>query len=125
MRRVILTAAAGLMMAASFARADGVPQIIGSDPLSEQILAQTDKPGEGLTAAMRGASGRVIVLRLGDAPSTAAALAPAAKSPEQGLAPAAAARRKPARRAQRRRRAMPRRAIRQLKRAAARRAPRW
>ncbi len=117
MRNAALTAILILAALASAARAQGVPQIIGSDPLSREILAKTSLPDSGVTAAVRTASGQVVVLQLADTSSRfAATLAPAAASPAVALAPAAGLAPKHAKKAASRRR--PKRAIKQLKRAA-------
>ncbi|NNN05102.1 MAG: hypothetical protein HKL90_04295 [Elusimicrobia bacterium] len=124
MRNAALTAVLTLAALASAARAQGVPQVIGSDPLSRQILAKTSLPDSGVTAAVRTASGRVVVLQLADTSSRfAATLAPAAASPAVALAPAAGLTPKHAKKAKTRR--LPKRAVKQLKRVAAVRLRRW
>lgn len=85
MKNAILTAA--MMMLALGAGAEGMPQILGSDPLSRQILAKTAQANGGVTAAVRVASGQVIALQIADISSApyAAPLAPAAVSPDAAL----------------------------------------
>lgn len=89
MKNAILTAA--MMMLALGAGAEGMPQILGSDPLSRQILTKTAQANGGITAAVRVASGQVIALQLAEVSSApfAARLAPAAASPDEGLKTAA------------------------------------
>ena len=117
MRNAALTAILTLAALASTARAQGVPQLIGSDPLSREILAKTSLPDSGVTAAVRTATGQVVVLQLADTSSRfAATLAPAAASPAVALTPAAGLAPKRAKKAAAHRR--PKRAIKQLKRAA-------
>ncbi|MDE2143997.1 MAG: hypothetical protein KGJ84_16430 [Elusimicrobia bacterium] len=117
MKNAILTAS--LMMMALGAGAEGMPQILGSDPLSREILTKTAQVNGGVTAAVRVASGQVIALQIADvssapfaAPMAAAAVSPAAGlKPAEGLAPKAVKRAKP--------RKPVKRAVEQLKRAAA------
>ena len=96
MKNAILTAA--MMMMALGARAEGLPQMLGSDPLSRQILSKTAQENGGVTAAVRVGSGQVIALQIGDvsaAPATATLAAPAtspaaALKTAEGLKPKAA-----------------------------------
>ena len=99
MKNAVLTAA--LMLAALGARAE-MPQMLGSDPLSRQILTKTAQENGGVTAAVRVGSGQSIELKLAEVlPSANAApitvkMAPAATEaylalkPAAGLAPKAA-----------------------------------
>jgi hypothetical protein len=88
MKAWILSSA--LLLSALGARAEGMPQILGTDPLTRQILAKTAQENGGVTAAVRVGSGQVIVLKLPDATALPpAALAPAAASPALALKPAA------------------------------------
>lgn len=89
---------AALMLAALGAHAE-MPQILGSDPLSRQILTKTAQPNGGVTAAVRLESGQSVELKLADVTALAPAtvkLAPAATeaylklSPAEGLAAKAA-----------------------------------
>ncbi|MDE2491046.1 MAG: hypothetical protein KGM24_09360 [Elusimicrobia bacterium] len=102
MRRILLAAA---MLAAIPAGAQTMSALVGSDPLTRQILAKAETPDGGVTAAVRVASGQSIVLKLDDVSSTpAAAEAPAASAAGLGLPRAAApkaksSKDKPARRA--------------------------
>lgn len=92
MKNAVMTAA--LMLAALGAHAE-MPQMLGSDPLSRQILTKTAQANGGVTAAVRVGSGQVIKLDLADvtAAPLAAKMAPAATSaylalnPTTGLAP--------------------------------------
>jgi hypothetical protein len=115
MRDALLAATLMLGALAGSARAEGVPQIIGGDPLSNQILAKTSLPNGGVTAAVRAGSGEVVVLHLGDVSAPfGASLAPAAASPGAPLKTAPELKPKRAKRAKAER--MPRRAVDQLKR---------
>ncbi|HXS99993.1 MAG TPA: hypothetical protein VN915_04925 [Elusimicrobiota bacterium] len=96
MKQLAMTAA--LMLAALGAHAE-MPQILGSDPLSRQILTKTAQPNGGVTAAVRLESGQSVELKLADVTALAPAtvkLAPAATeaylklSPAEGLAAKAA-----------------------------------
>jgi len=110
---------AALMLAALGAHAE-MPQLLGSDPLSRQILTKTAQPNGGVTAAVRLESGQAIKLDLADvtaaAPVGAAAakLAPAAAQayldlqPAEGLKPKAA-------KAKSKKEKAPKRAVEQLK----------
>ena len=79
MKTLAMTAA--LMLAALGAHAE-MPQILGSDPLSRQILTKTAQANGGVTAAGRLESGQAIELKLADvtaaAPAASVRLAPAA-----------------------------------------------
>lgn len=110
--------AAALMLTALGARAEGMPQMMGTDPLSRQILTKTAQVNGGVTAAVRVGSGQVIELKLADVSSAplGAALAPAAASPAAALKPAGELAPKPAKVKARK---PAHRAIEQLKRAAA------
>lgn len=81
---------AAMMMLALGAGAEGMPQMLGSDPLSRQILSKTAQANGGVTAAVRVGSGQVIALQLADASAVApaAALAAPATSPAAALKPA-------------------------------------
>lgn len=84
-----LFAVAALMFAGPAARADGLPQaaLSSADPLARQIMSKYG----GVTAAV-GVKGlkQGIALDLAPDASAPAALAPAAKSPDEGLKTAAA-----------------------------------
>jgi hypothetical protein len=106
MKNVILTAA--LLMTALRAGAEGMPQMLGSDPLSRQILTKTAQENGGVTAAVRVGSGQAIELKLPEVTAAApvAQLAPAASAPALYLQtaipvqkPVKAKKAKPARRA--------------------------
>lgn len=80
-----------LMLAAAAASAEGLPQAIGNDALTRQILMKAVQENGGVTAAVRLATGQSIELKLADVSSPlagAAALAPAAKSAALTLSPA-------------------------------------
>ncbi len=117
MKNAILTAA--LMLTALGAGAEGMPQMLGSDPLTRQILMKTAQENGGVTAAVRVGSGQAIELKLADVSSASAApLAPAALSPVLDLKSAIPAA-KPAKASKKAKSRRPaRRAIDQLKRAA-------
>ena len=85
---MVLTA--GLMLAAIAASAEGLPQAIGNDPLTRQILTRAAQENGGVTAAVRLGTGQAIELKLADISSAPAAalLAPAAKSPLLTISPA-------------------------------------
>lgn len=70
---------AWMTLAAVAASAEGLPQTIGNDPLTRQILAKAAQENGGVTAAVRLGTGQAIELTL--------ALAPAASSPPPALAP--------------------------------------
>lgn len=94
MRHFLLTAILALPAlgpAASRARAEGFPQILGNDPLTKQILAKTSQDNGGVSAAVRVGSGQVVLLNPADiaAAPRAVALAPAALSTAAGIKPAA------------------------------------
>jgi hypothetical protein len=82
MKNALLTAA--MMMLALGAGAEGMPQMLGSDPLSRQILSKTAQENGGVTAAVRVGSGQVISLQLADVTATAP-LAVAATNPAAAL----------------------------------------
>jgi hypothetical protein len=96
MKIAVMTAA--LMLAALGARAE-MPQMLGSDPLSRQILTKTAQENGGVTAAVRVGTGQTIELKLVEVTSSPSAapitvkMAPAATSaylalnPAPGLAP--------------------------------------
>lgn len=78
MKTMAMTAA--LLLAALGAHAE-MPQLLGSDPLSRQILTKTAQPNGGVTAAVRLESGQSVELKLADVTAAAPAavkLAPAA-----------------------------------------------
>ena len=68
-----------------------MPQMLGNDPLTRQILTKTAQANGGVTAAVRVGSGQVIELKLADisADPLPAQMAPAAVSPAVPLKPAA------------------------------------
>src|ERR1700722_559526 len=78
------------LFAALGARAE-IPQMLGTDPLSRQILTKTAQVNGGVTAAVRVGSGQVIELKLADisAAPFPAQLAPPAVSPALALKPPA------------------------------------
>lgn len=117
MKNAILTAA--MMMLALGAGAEGMPQMLGSDPLSRQILTKTAQENGGVTAAVRVASGQVIALQIADVSSApfAARLAAPAASPAAALKPAEGLAEKPAK-AKKTKKPV-KRAVEQLRRAAA------
>ena len=109
---------AALMLAALGARAE-MPQMLGTDPLSRQILTKTAQANGGVTAAVRVGSGQVIELKLADVSSSApfaAQMAPAANPTDLALKPAADLTAKP--KAKKKEKA-PKHAVDQLKRTAA------
>jgi hypothetical protein len=89
-----------LMLAALGARAE-MPQMLGNDPLSREILTKTAQVNGGVTAAVRVGSGQAIMLKIADvtagteAPITAK-MAPAATAAYLAIAPAAGLAAKPA-----------------------------
>jgi hypothetical protein len=89
MRNAILTAA--LILTALGARAEVMPQMLGNDPLSRQILAKTAQENGGVTAAVRVGTGQAIELKITEpsAAPAAAKLAPPAKDTDLYLKPAA------------------------------------
>lgn len=117
MKNAILTAA--MMMLALGARAEGLPQMLGSDPLTRQILTKTAQENGGVTAAVRVASGQAIALQIADVSSApfAAPLAAAAKNADAALKPADGLVQKPAKAEKAKKPA--KRAVDQLHRAAA------
>lgn len=118
MKNAILTAA--MMMLALGAGAEGMPQMLGSDPLSRQILTKTAQENGGVTAAVRVASGQVIALQIADVSSApfAARLAAPAASPAAALKPAEGLAAKPEK-AKAKTKRPAKRAVEQLHRAAA------
>ena len=68
---------AWMLLAAVGACAEGLPQTIGNDPLTRQILSKAAQENGGVTAAVRLGTGQTIELEL----------APAASSPPPALAP--------------------------------------
>jgi hypothetical protein len=90
MRHAILAALAMTVLGAGSARAEIAAQMIGSDPLTRQILTKTEQANGGVTAAVRVASGQTIELKLNDISSApfAAPMAAAAAFPGAGLKPA-------------------------------------
>lgn len=89
MKNLVLTA--WVMLTAAAACAEGLPQAIGNDALTRQILAKAAQENGGVTAAVRLGTGQTIELKLADvssAPIAAPALAPAAPSPGLALSPA-------------------------------------
>jgi hypothetical protein len=93
--------------------------MLGTDPLSRQILTKTAQQNGGVTAAVRVASGQSIVLNIADVSSApfAAPLAAPAASPAAALKPAAGLAAKPAKTAKAKKPV--KRAVDQLRRAAA------
>jgi hypothetical protein len=87
MFKAVVTAA--LLFAALGARAE-MPQMLGTDPLSREILTKTTQENGGVTAAVRVGQG-VVELKLTDvtASSFPAQMAPAVSTPEIALKPAA------------------------------------
>lgn len=84
---MVLTA--WVMLAAIAASAEGLPQAIGNDALTKQILSKAAQENGGVTAAVRLGTGQAIELTfVNAAPVAAATLAPAAKSPALSLSPA-------------------------------------
>lgn len=81
---------AAMLMAALGAHAEGLPQAIGNDPLTKQILAKAAQDNGGVTAAVRLGTGQTIELKLADISSAPApaTLAPAATTPLLQLSPA-------------------------------------
>lgn len=75
---MVLTA--GLVLAALSASAEGLPQAIGSDPLTKQILSKAAQENGGVTAVVRLGTGQSVELKVLEA----AALAPL--KPAEGLA---------------------------------------
>ena len=86
MKNAILTALAMTVFGAVSARAE-MPQMLGNDPLTRQILAKTEQANGGVTAAVRLGSGQAVELKLSDISSApfAAPMAPAAASPLEAL----------------------------------------
>ena len=82
--------ASALLFTALGARAE-LPQMLGNDPLTRQILTKTAQVNGGVTAAVRVGSGQVIELKLADISASPVPdlLAPAAASPAVALKPAA------------------------------------
>ena len=115
MKNALMTAV--LMLAALGARAE-MPQMLGTDPLSRQILTKTAQENGGVPAAVRVGSGQVIMLSLADVSSApfSAKMAPAASATDLALKPAADLAAKP--KAKKKAKA-PKHAVDQLKRTAA------
>ena len=91
MKIAVMTAA--LMLGALGARAE-MPQMLGSDPLSREILTKTAQVNGGVTAAVRVGSGQTIELTIAEATATTGApitvkMAPAATAAYLALNPAA------------------------------------
>lgn len=110
---------AALLLAALRAHAE-MPQLLGSDPLSREILTKTAQPNGGVTAAVRLESGQSVELKLADVTAAAPAavkLAPAATQAYLDLNPAPALARKAAKPAKAKK--APKRAVEQLKHIAA------
>lgn len=125
MKTWITTAAlaiAALAAAVAPVRAEGVPQLLSSDPLSREILAKTARENGGVTAVVRVASGQVVELKLGGVSSSTATLAPAADPANLALKTAADLAAKPAKPAKRK---PVKKAVDQLKRAAAPAGSNW
>ena len=82
--------ASALLFTALGARAE-LPQMLGNDPLTRQILTKTAQANGGVTAVVRVGSGQAIELKLADisASPVPAQMAPAAASPVLNLKPAA------------------------------------
>src|SRR3569832_423381 len=76
MKTLAMTAA--MLLAALGAHAE-MPQLLGSDPLSRQILTKTAQANGGVTAAVRAGSGQAVELKLADV--TAAAAYPVKMAP--------------------------------------------
>jgi hypothetical protein len=112
MLKAVVTAA--LLFAALGARAE-IPQMLGTDPLSRQILTKTAQENGGVTAAVRVGSGQVVELKLADMSASPfpAQMAPAAVSPAINLKPAEGLVPKPSKAKAKK---APRRAVDQLKR---------
>jgi hypothetical protein len=112
MKKAVMAAA--LMFGALGARAE-MPQMIGNDPLSRQILMKTAQANGGVTAAVRVGSGQTIQLQIADVSSTAFStqMAPPASSASLALKPAAGLAPKPAKVKAKK---APRRAVDQLRR---------
>jgi hypothetical protein len=114
MKNAALTAMLAIGTLVPSARAQNV-QLIGSDPLSRQIIATTSQQNGGVTAAVRSGTGQVVVLHLADVTSSfSASLAPAASSTDAGLKTAVELKPKAVKRGKAGR--SPRRAVDQLKR---------
>lgn len=108
---------AALLFAALGARAE-MPQMLGSDPLSRQILTKTAQANGGVTAAVRVGSGQAIELKLSDVSSApfSAQMAPPATEAYLALKPAAGLAPKPAKAKAKK---APKHAVEQLKRVSA------
>ncbi len=86
---MVLTA--WLMLAAGALSAESLPQALGNDALTKQILSKAAQENGGVTAAVRLGTGQAIELKLADVcciPIAVRATAPAAKSPTPTPAPA-------------------------------------
>ena len=117
MKTLAMTAA--LMLAALGAHAE-MPQMLGSDPLSRQILTKTAQANGGVTAAVRVGTGQSVELKLADvtaAPAYPVKMAPAATQAYLSLNVAPALAPKPAKPAKAKK--APKRAVEQLKRVSA------
>ena len=101
---------AALLFAALGARAE---ILLGTDPLSRQIMTKTSQENGGVTAAVRVGTGQTIELKLDDMSSAPfpAQMAPASSSPVLPLKPAAGL----APKSSRTKKKAPRRAVDQLK----------
>ncbi|MEK7381798.1 MAG: hypothetical protein AAB262_00765 [Elusimicrobiota bacterium] len=89
MKNMVLTA--WLMLAAGALSAESLPQALGNDALTKQILSKAAQENGGVTAAVRLGTGQAIELKLADVcciPIAVRATAPAAKSPTPTPAPA-------------------------------------
>lgn len=118
MKTLAMTAA--LMLAALGAHAE-MPQLLGTDPLSRQILTKTAQPNGGVTAAVRLESGQTVELKLPDVTAASPVevkMAPAATQAYLGLQTAEGLKPK-AEKAKGKKEKAPKRAVEQLKRIAA------
>jgi hypothetical protein len=86
MKNAVMTAA--LLFAALGARAE-MPQMLGTDPLSRQILIKTAQKNGGVTAAVRVGTGQSVELKFDDAESTLSAGRPIHPAPAPAPAPKA------------------------------------
>lgn len=121
MKIAVMTAA--LLLAALGARAE-MPQMLGNDPLSRQILTKTAQENGGVTAAVRVGTGQTIELKLIEANASTSAnpftvkMAPAATDAYLQLKPAAGLVAKPAK-AKAKKEKAPKHAVDQLKKVSA------
>ncbi len=116
MKIAVMTAALMIRGSPGGARGAELPQMLGSDPLSRQILTKTAQVNGGVTAAVRVGSGQVIELKLADVTAGVpdnAQMAPAAASPVLNLKPAEGLAPKPAKKVKAKK--DPKRAVDQLK----------